>query len=482
MKKWILVLSLFYSFGASADGAAQHIPDLAPLLFNLKSKLCEIPGYKLVEADVQRLGIGAERIAIRTNRNGSQELTIEISDKTVKKIEWLASGDKDRQSFMVFFMGKGKRNFLLSAFLSKSTKNCYFSEIERYFSKNERRDGMRILKINALGEIASKQYDYAPPKTLREIYQDQPLSQNKMTITKNPQRVLVGVVDSGIDYNHPGLADKIERRYSPGEEDQLIDSAKRTMSQDEVDLLRVSLVGGVNTSEQELGPYDNDGIHYELYSPAFSTHGTQVSHVLVDGTNGEISLLPARIPPGFSGHRNGFSEAIDELVKRGARVINLSLGWKWYQRFLVPNARRTIEKHSNVLFVVAAGNSGRFARDFPAKFQLPNVIVVGASQENGEWADYSNFGTFVDVAARGSYDLYITGGVQETSWTMGTSFAAPSVARTAALMLYQNPNLTPTELKQILCSTVDLKKEMKKRTRCGGTVNEGNALAGSMKK
>jgi subtilisin family serine protease len=447
----------------------KQIPGMGNVLYELKDKLCQINGFNTHYLDMMSLSFEVENFSIKDRKNKSQETIIRVLNSKIKTIEILGSED----SFMITFKGKKKKDFLLGTFLRKNEDQCDFSEIEIFYAPNEREDLLRILVLSPAGEIISQQYDYTAPKTLKEIYSHNPV---RLLRDINLDRVLVGIVDSGIDYNHPELADKIERRFSVDEEDKLLQNLQAAGSHEEIKKFRNSLINGINTSEKELAPYDNDGIHYDLYTPLMSTHGTQVAHVLVDKTEGEISILPGRIPPGFSGNRGGFSEAIDDLVLRGAKVINLSLGWNWHQRFLVPKAKDTIKKHSNVLFVVAAGNDGKFANGYPVKFNLPNVIVVGSSDSTGMLDSYSNFGRNVDVAALGTYRLFITGGTDKKEYIFGTSFSAPAVARLAALMLYQKPQLRPFELKEIICASVDIREDMAEKVRCKGNINESKAL------
>lgn len=149
-----------------------------------------------------------------------------------------------------------------------------------------------------------------------------------------------------------------------------------------------------------------------------------------------------------------------------AKVINASLGSDPY-----PDATRVPRiyqdtfnklKAKGVVVVVAAGNDNVNAnRTTPAN--CDNVIVVGAHDDRGEKAKFSNWGDVVDVYAPG-YDIYssVDKGFrvregQGNLYMNGTSMAAPVVSGIAALMLEKNPNLTPDQIEQILKDTATVK-------------------------
>ena len=93
---------------------------------------------------------------------------------------------------------------------------------------------------------------------------------------------------------------------------------------------------------------------------------------------------------------------------------------------------------------------------YPGNYDLDNIIVVGASDENDEKSSFSNYGaTNVDIFAPGSniYSTTYDGGYGTNS---GTSFAAPYVAGAAALLLSKYPNLSTAELKRTIMQNVDI--------------------------
>lgn len=111
----------------------------------------------------------------------------------------------------------------------------------------------------------------------------------------------------------------------------------------------------------------------------------------------------------------------------------------------------------NVLFVGAAGNAGRSLTeaDQATRFVLPNFILVGAVDQSGAPAGFTNTGSEVTLYANGErVPARLPGGT--ISFPSGTSMATPNVANAAAKMLAVNPQLTGAELRTILEETADL--------------------------
>ena len=107
-----------------------------------------------------------------------------------------------------------------------------------------------------------------------------------------------------------------------------------------------------------------------------------------------------------------------------------------------------------VLFVGAAGNAGASLQDEnPAtRFSLPNFIMVGAVDRNGEATEWTNTGAEISLFANGDrVPARLPGGT--ASFPSGTSMAAPLVANAAARMLVANPELSGAQLRMLLEGT-----------------------------
>lgn len=108
-----------------------------------------------------------------------------------------------------------------------------------------------------------------------------------------------------------------------------------------------------------------------------------------------------------------------------------------------------------ILFICGSGNENNdanFADYIPAGIDLPNVITVGAVNEEGKRTSFTTEGKSVDFYANGyEIESYVPGG--NLMKFSGTSMASPQVANLAAKMLAINPKLSPTEIINIIKTT-----------------------------
>ena len=140
------------------------------------------------------------------------------------------------------------------------------------------------------------------------------------------------------------------------------------------------------------------------------------------------------------------------------KVVNLSLGTQAESQALEQAVTETYE--AGITIVCAAGNDGGNAAVYPSDYDTTiSVINIDSS---GAKSPRSNYGSAKDLSAPGTdiYSTYsenVSGNESSYGYLSGTSMASPIVAAGAAMMLYANPNLTPDQVKSILCSTaVDL--------------------------
>ncbi|WP_144794953.1 S8 family serine peptidase, partial [Kocuria palustris] len=163
------------------------------------------------------------------------------------------------------------------------------------------------------------------------------------------------------------------------------------------------------------------------------------------------------------GIRYAAGQTIGGAVNRNpSDVINMSLNLRGQCGRTMQSAI-SYANGANVPVVVSAGNGSADASDYPPA-NCNGVIAVGAADQNGQVASYSNTGPHVDVLAPGGHgsqhaiisaiDTGRTGPVRPSyGYKNGTSMAAPFVAGTAAMMLEANPSLTPAQIERTLKST-----------------------------
>jgi len=286
--------------------------------------------------------------------------------------------------------------------------------------------------------------------------------------THGSRKVVVAVLDSGVDYTHEDLAANIWHR--PADMEMYFDK----------ELGFVDDFNGFSAVDGSRDPMDENG------------HGTHCAGIVgaegdnskgVAGVNWQVEIMPLK----FMG-RGGFGstkdavEAINYVIERkkagvNVRVISASWGSRQKSRALEDVIRKAGE--NDILFVAAAGNDHMDADKtphYPSNYKLPNIIAVAALDRKDQLAGFSNYGaTSVHIAAPGREILstWLDGAYQEHS---GTSMATPFVAGVAGLVLSVEPNLSVKELRERLLSTVDKTDALKGQVSTGGRLNAARAV------
>jgi subtilisin family serine protease len=211
----------------------------------------------------------------------------------------------------------------------------------------------------------------------------------------------------------------------------------------------------------------------------------------------DAQIIPLRVldPEGI-GNTWALAEALayaldpdgDPGTDDGAQVINLSLS-SLERSGLIADVVKAVtcadpQKTSpddlpcflsggrGAVVVIAAGNNGGSGREYPAGDSIAGTISVAASTKNDKLASFSNYGSWVDVAAPGEGILSTVPGGGYGTWS-GTSMAAPLVAGEAALVRAAFPQLgTVKAAKQIISKTVDIRGEVRKRIDAAAAVSQ----------
>lgn len=150
--------------------------------------------------------------------------------------------------------------------------------------------------------------------------------------------------------------------------------------------------------------------------------------------------------------------AIDWVVAGNrARVINMSFGWitPISENVLVEFENSLEAAHnSGIVLVASSGNAYINQVAYPASSQF--TIAVGASDESDNRTSFSNYGQDLDIIAPGINILTVHRKlVNQYKEVWGTSFSAPIVSGIAALILSQNPELNPKQVRDILNESAD---------------------------
>jgi len=214
-------------------------------------------------------------------------------------------------------------------------------------------------------------------------------------VTKGSQNVIIAILDTGIDVNHPDLAGKV--------------------------------VSSVNFTDSSTA-YANGqshATHVAGIAAAITNNGVGIAGL---GRNSSLMNVKVLGDNGY-GYYSWIAQGIIWAADHGADVINLSLGGS--------SASPTLENAVNyawskgVVVVAAAGNNGSTVPFYPADYT--NCISVAATDYNDALASWSNHGSWVDVAAPG-VSIYSCIPGSQYGYMSGTSMASPHVAGLCGLV------------------------------------------------
>jgi thermitase len=243
--------------------------------------------------------------------------------------------------------------------------------------------------------------------------------------TMGDPSIIIAIVDTGIDANHPDLTGKV--------------------------VLAKNFVKGEKVSDSF-----GHGTHVAGIAAAQINNGIGIA-----GICGRCSLMSVKVlGADGSGSTSNVASGITYATDYGARVINLSLGSS--SRSTIMRDALDYALNNNVLPVVAMGNSN--TNNLGDLSYWYSALSVGAVDQQGAKASFSNFGLQTDVTAPGvavlstmpTYPVTLNtqyGYKMNYDALSGTSMATPAVAGLAGLILSRNPALTATQVKGMIESS-----------------------------
>ncbi|HKB64383.1 MAG TPA: S8 family serine peptidase [Pyrinomonadaceae bacterium] len=231
--------------------------------------------------------------------------------------------------------------------------------------------------------------------------------------TTGSSNVIIAILDTGVDGTHPDLASKMVPGWN---------------------------IYNNNSDTSDMGGH---GTAVAGTAAASSNNGDGVASVAWG-----CKIMPIRVTDStgyatFSALASGLQWAADH----GARVANLSFNAS--DSSTVKSAAQYFQNKGGVV-AVAAGNQATFT----SAADNPYVLTVGSTDANDLLASFSNTGNNVDISSPGTNIRTTAKGGGYVS-TAGTSVSAPLVAGVAALVMSINPNLTPTQIQNVLKQSAD---------------------------
>lgn len=197
---------------------------------------------------------------------------------------------------------------------------------------------------------------------------------------------------------------------------------------------------------RQYGYYSNDNVEDE------SGHGTTVATIVAHYAP-DVTIMPLKQSTSKPGYVGGTASSVvsclNYAVDNGADIINMSFH---LLKGHSPAVEEAIKRASNAgcILIAAAGNDGSSSPKYPAAY--PGVISVGAVDDQGKIEDWSNYGEFVDIYAKGA-EIRVVG--EPSMKYTGTSFSAPMVSAMAALALETDPDMTQEEFLDLLKASCD---------------------------
>lgn len=302
-------------------------------------------------------------------------------------------------------------------------------------------------------------------------------------ITRGNPNVKVGVIDTGLDFDHPEFDGQTwintaedangNGTYEPWPSNEVRNGLSGDFDNIDGDNNGfVDDVVGFDFVDQPRSPFGGDYLFEDPYPQDDNIHGTAVSgviHAKADNNIGIAGIAPdcklvvlRAFAATGGGEDDDISRAIIYAADNGVDVLNLSFGDNYPSQMMHEAIKYAYQR--GVVLVSSAGNGSGDNLHYPSNYD--EVISVSASTYNPTndfeslWP-LSSYGLTVDLCAPGA-DILTTSildtssrGIQRYFRTQGTSFAAPMVAAAAALIISEKGKLSPQQIRGILTSTTD---------------------------
>ena len=281
----------------------------------------------------------------------------------------------------------------------------------------------------------------------RQSYLTQVKATQAWDIIKNSSNVVIGIVDSGSDLDHPDLAENIF--INPADPVNGVDDDRDGFVDNNRgwDLIGRSAGNIIEDNDPSVTSDSTDhGVHVSGIAAAVSDNGAGVSSV---SFNAKLLIVKVGADDNSRAIYRGY-EGIKYAADHGAHIINCSWGGPGGGAFGQDVIDYATAK--GCLIVAAAGNDNTDVPDYPASY--PAVISVASVGSNDLKSSFSNYGSSVDISAPGA-SIYNTRNDGNYGLRSGTSMSAPLLASAAALVKARFPDFTMLQVGEQLRITSD---------------------------
>ncbi|MDE3058933.1 MAG: S8 family serine peptidase [Bacteroidota bacterium] len=301
-------------------------------------------------------------------------------------------------------------------------------------------------------KIATNDPDYSKQYYLTQIKADA-----AWNTTTGDSSVIIGIVDSGVDWKHPDLLPNIH--INPKEDingNGKFDNYPSTQTINGV-------TGDNNGIDDDQNGYIDDVIGWDFAGANFTPdnnptpgneHGTHVAGIAAAKGNNGIGIAGVAyncrilsVKAGLDSDSQGLIyygyEGIQYAAENGASVINCSWGGTDYSQYGQDIIQYATAK--GALVVAAAGNENVSTPHYPSDY--PGVLSVASVSSSDTKSYFSNFGFRIDASAPGE-NIYSTLPNNSYNYLSGTSMASPMAAGVAALVKSVHPDWTADQVRE----------------------------------
>lgn len=256
------------------------------------------------------------------------------------------------------------------------------------------------------------------------------------SITKGDKTMKVAVIDTGVDYNHQDLAAHMWTNEAEANGVAGVDDDGNGFVDD---------VHGYDFANKDGDPMDGHGHGTHCAGNIGAIHDRAGTR----GMMNDVQIVAIKfLTDKGSGSSEDAIKAIDYAIKAGVTIMSNS--WGGGDKSQALKDAIVAANKAGIVFVAAAGNDGAnndTAKSYPANYDVDNVISIGAMAGSGKAASFSNYGKKKVSAFAPGVGILSTIPGNRYGKMSGTSMATPIAAGAIGLLMAENPNMSPVEVR-----------------------------------